>query len=251
MSVATVHLWGTGSARAALGLTAQTTLHLLGRRRPAGLRFGRILGTARATSFSSRDADLGHWALVTSWESREAADAFDAGALVRAWDARSRERVRVRMRAIRSVGRWGGAEPFSPAVAEAAEGQRVAVITRARIRASAVPRFTGTVPPIAAELVRARSRGLRLAFGMGELPAGLLGTFSLWESEHALRAFIAGAPSHRAAMANSRAGDWFAEELFARFAVDAVEGWTGTTPGSTGTTPEFSEHAHPRGTHPQ
>ncbi|WP_271985194.1 hypothetical protein [Pseudoclavibacter terrae] len=229
MTVATVHLWGTGSASTGLGLTAKTTLQLLGRRRPEGLRFSRILGTAKGTSFSSRDADLGHWALVASWESQEAADAFDRGPLVATWDASARERVRVRMRAIRSVGLWGGREPFGPAVAEAEEGQRVAVITRARIRPSAVHRFSGTVPPIAAELMQARSRGLRLGFGMGELPAGLLGTFTLWESAPALREFIAGAPSHRAAMLDSRAGEWFAEELFARFAVDAVEGWAGET----------------------
>lgn len=229
MTVVTVHLWGTGSASAGLGLTARTTLQLLGRRRPEGLRFARILGTAKGTSFSSRDADLGHWALVSSWETREAADAFDRGPLVGAWDARSRERVRVRMRPIRSVGLWGGMEPFGPVTAEAEADQRVAVITRARIRPSAVARFSGTVPPIAAELMQARSRGLGLSFGMGELPAGLLGTFTLWESATALREFIGGAQSHKAAMVDSRAGEWFAEELFARFAVDAVEGWTGTT----------------------
>ncbi|PPF44238.1 monooxygenase [Pseudoclavibacter sp. AY1F1] len=227
MTVTTVHLWGTGSASAGLGLTAKTAMLLVGGSRPEGLRFARILGTARATSFSSRDADLGHWALVSAWESREAADAFDRGALVAAWDGRSRERVRVRMRAIRSVGLWGGREPFGSADAEAAEGQRVAVITRARIRPSAVARFSGTVPPIAAELLRARSRGLGLAFGMGELPAGLLGTFSLWDSSSSLREFMRGAQAHKAAMVDSRAGAWFAEELFARFAVDAVEGWTG------------------------
>lgn len=226
MTVATVHLWGTGSASAGLGLTAKTTVQLLGRHRPEGLRFARILGTAKSTSFSSRDADLGHWALVSSWESRGAADAFDRGPLVAAWDAHSRERVRVRMRPIRSVGLWGGRDPFSPADAEAAEGQRIAVITRARIRPSALWRFSGTVPSIAAELMTARSRGLGLAFGMGELPAGLLGTFSLWESAPALRDFMGGAQAHRAAMRDSRAGGWFAEELFARFAVDAVEGWT-------------------------
>lgn len=227
MTVATVHLWGTGSASSGLGLTAKTTVQLLGHRRPKGLRFARILGTAKSTSFSSRDADLGHWALVSAWETREAADAFDRGSLVGAWDARSRERVRVSMRAIRSVGLWGGREPFGPADAEAEEGQRVAVITRARIRPSAVGRFSGTVPPIAAELMAARSRGLGLAFGMGELPAGLLGTFSLWESAPALREFMSGAQAHKAAMRDSRSGSWFAEELFARFAVDAVEGWTG------------------------
>ncbi|WP_424465239.1 hypothetical protein [Pseudoclavibacter helvolus] len=227
MTVATVHLWGTSSARVGLGLTAATTLQLLGARRPRGLRFARVLGTAKATSFSSRDADLGHWALVSSWDSRADADAFDRGALVGAWDARSRERVRVRMRVIRSVGLWGGKTPFGPTDAVASEGQRVAVITRARIRSSKVARFTGAVPPIAAELLSARSRGLQLSFGMGELPIGLLGTFSLWESEPALREFLQGAQAHRAAMRDSRAGEWFAEELFARFAVDAVEGWAG------------------------
>jgi hypothetical protein len=56
-------------------------------------------------------------------------------------------------------------------------------------------------------------------------------TFSVWRDMAAMRAFAYRGEGHRAAIAAVRAGDWFAEELYARFAVVAAEGrWNGGDP---------------------
>jgi hypothetical protein len=70
----------------------------------------------------------------------------------------------------------------------------------------------------------ARRPGLRLAVGIGEAPVGLQGTFSLWESARALRGFAYGGDAHREVVARTATERWYAEELFARFAVEGAEG---------------------------
>jgi hypothetical protein len=78
------------------------------------------------------------------------------------------------------------------------------------------------VPPVALELHR--SPGLVLSLGIGEAPIGLQGTFSLWQSAAALADFAYRQPAHRAVVERTHELDWYAEELFARFAVLDVAG---------------------------
>ena len=76
-----------------------------------------------------------------------------------------------------------------------------------------------------------RSPGMRLAVGIGEAPVGLQGTFSLWESASALTDFAHRGPAHREAIRRTAEIGWYAEELFARFAVVSIEGtYDGRTP---------------------
>jgi hypothetical protein len=72
--------------------------------------------------------------------------------------------------------------------------------------------------------------GLRAAVGIGEAPVGLQGTFSLWDSSAALKDF-ARADAHAAVVARTEPERWYAEELFARFAVTDARGtWGGRGP---------------------
>ncbi|HYT10539.1 MAG TPA: monooxygenase, partial [Mycobacteriales bacterium] len=57
-----------------------------------------------------------------------------------------------------------------------------------------------------------------------ESPVGLQGTFSLWDSAGALREFAYAGPAHRSVVERTPAERWYAEELFARFAVEAADG---------------------------
>jgi hypothetical protein len=67
--------------------------------------------------------------------------------------------------------------------------------------------------------------------GIGEAPVGLQGTFSLWEDAAALVDFAHRRGPHRDVIARTAAEGWYAEELFARFRVLAVEGtFAGRTP---------------------
>ena len=68
------------------------------------------------------------------------------------------------------------------------------------------------------------SAGLVASLGIGEAPVGLQGTFSLWESSSALSEFAYGSEEHQRAIKDTRRIGWYAEELFARFAVVEARG---------------------------
>jgi hypothetical protein len=73
------------------------------------------------------------------------------------------------------------------------------------------------VPPVAAAVQEAP--GLRWSLGIGEAPVGLQGTFSMWDSMAALTAFAYRGAAHGRVIAQTAQRHWYAEELFARFAV--------------------------------
>jgi hypothetical protein len=78
--------------------------------------------------------------------------------------------------------------------------------------------------PVATGL--AGAPGLLAAFGIGEAPLGWQGTVSVWRGVPDLVEFAYRHPEHRAAIARTATANWYAEELFARFAVVDVRGDT-------------------------
>jgi hypothetical protein len=219
-ALVTLHLW-----RVAPGAVPAALLRMgldRGRvRRTDGVRFAKMLGTGDGRTFTARDADPLRWGLLATWADAGDARAFERGPVVRGWDRLAHERLRLDLRPTVSRGRWSGREPFGDPVPTRDEGP-VAAVTRARLRATRTPRFWAAVPPVSADL--RRSPGLRAAVGIGEAPVGLQGTFSLWDSATALREFAHRGAAHREVIAQTPREGWYAEELFARFAVVGGEG---------------------------
>jgi hypothetical protein len=214
-----LHVWRVRSPARALLRMGTDGRRLAG----SGAGFVKLLGTA-GSGFGLRDADLHRWALLTTWTDPVAADALERHPVVRGWDASAVERARLVLAPLSTVGRWDGVEPFGAPATDARDlhDGPVLAITRARLHRRTSPRFRRSVPPVAAEL--AASPGLLVSFGVGERPVGLLGTCSVWQDEASLLAFARRAPAHVAVARASRGQDWFAEELFSRFAVTAAEG---------------------------
>jgi hypothetical protein len=216
----TLTVWGVPTRRvpAAVAAMALDRRHLRGTGAP---RFAKLLGTGDGRTFTVRDADPRHWALLATWDDAAAADAFEHGPLHRGWSARADETLAVRLAPLASRGRWSRRAPFGDPPPRRADGP-VASITRARLRPTATARFWRAVPPVSADL--AATPGLALALGIGEAPVGLQGTFSLWRSAADLVGFAHRREPHVAVVRRTPRERWYAEELFARFAVLSVRG---------------------------
>jgi hypothetical protein len=219
----TLHLWRVPAGRvaAAVGRVAVDRFAL---RRTPGAAFSRLLGTGSGRTFRLRDADPRRWGLIVAWAAPADAAAFERSVLPRRWAALAEETWRAELRPLGARGRWSRQAPFGTRPAAAGEGRwdgPVAALTRARLAWRRARAFWLAAPPVAADL--AGRPGLLLSVGIGERPVGLQGTFSVWRSAAALREFAYQGAPHAAAIRRAAAQGWYAEELFARFAVlDAV-----------------------------
>lgn len=196
--------------------------------RTPGLRFKRMVGTAKGSSFAWR-ADLLRWGLVAAWESEADLDRFLADSPITArWREHASEVWTARLLPVKSAGAWGGANPF-PAQPDLPGDGAYAVITRATLRARRLRRFFDAVPPVDRDMRAAD--GALASVGFGESPMLHQGTLSLWSSLDAMKAFAYGTAAHREAIRRRATERWYAEELFARFRVLGTEGtWGGRDP---------------------
>ncbi len=215
----------TYSALASMGLN-----RILLRRTP-GLRFWKLLGSARGLAFGAWDPR--RYGLFTVWESSAALDAFERDSpVLAAYRRRADELWTVRLKPIGWHGTWGGASPFAdarPAAPLAPDDGPLAILTRATIRPLRVRAFRAAARQVNAEL--AQRPGLLAAIGLGEAPLFTQATFSLWASPRAVRGFAYTGPEHIAAMRRTQAEGWYSEELFARFRpIGSYGTWDGADP---------------------
>lgn len=189
-------------------------------RRSSGVTFAKMLGCGKGETFTTSDADPTRWGCLVVIPENQLAE-LDGSATIRAWRKKSISEFRVVLDPIAASGMWSKQKPFEPSAPAGFNGQVVA-ITRARIKASQTMRFFKSVPPVTASLHA--SPGLISTIGIGEAPIGLQGTFSLWESMQAIKDFAYKGAAHQKAIAQTAEFDWYAEELFARFAVREIRG---------------------------
>ena len=180
-------------------------------RRIQGVSFAKLMGTGTGKTFTPSDADLKQWAVLFV-----ASDlgVIDESLFISRWKKRSTKVDRYLLSPVSSHGEWSKRKPFEISTASRTSGPVVA-ITRARLRTSQAIRFWKSIPPVVEDLHKAP--GLIFSIGIGEAPIGLQGTFSLWESESALRDFAYKNSPHRVAIENTKKFNWYCEELFARF----------------------------------
>ncbi|MGB3734734.1 MAG: hypothetical protein WA964_07245 [Ilumatobacter sp.] len=192
-----------------------------------GLAFWRLLGTGRGND-TGPGADLARSALFAVWDDESDLDRFLAThSIARRWD-HAAESWHVRLKSLGGHGRWRGVDPLDGMERGSRDGA-VAIITRADVRRSAGSAFGRAAREVDTELHTAD--GLIDVVGVGEAPVGRLATFSLWESMDAVRAFAYAMPRHQQVIEQTRDGDWYSEEMFARFEPYASDGeWDGRDP---------------------
>jgi len=188
-------------------------------RRIKGVRFAKMLGSGKGETFTPRDADANRWGALIVIDGANL-EMLDNSKLINRWRANSISEVRYLLDPISSHGLWAKVNPFAYATSQT-DGEVIA-ITRARIKWFQNFRFWRAVPPVTQSLHS--SPGLINTIGIGEAPIGLQGTFSHWRTGADLRNFAYKGAAHQDAIAATERHQWYAEELFARFAVRDIRG---------------------------
>ena len=207
----TLHVWRVSRRELATAYLRMATEPRRLRALP-GVRFAKVLGTGRGVTFGLGDADPTRFAALLAWH-------FDEGDVSQV-DERWSQKVRLELTPLSNRGTWAGVNPFDTTTID--HRGPVLALTRARLRPSKALTFWRAIPPVALEVDNAP--GLLARFGIGEAPIGWQGTVSLWRSATDLVQFAYRQPEHRAVVARTPVDRWYAEELFARFAVRDIIG---------------------------
>ncbi|MEM1429305.1 MAG: spheroidene monooxygenase [Pseudomonadota bacterium] len=167
------------------------------------------------------------WVILATWPDEATARARIAEARpFTDWATRADERWTVFLAPTSARGKWAGVEPFKVS-ADPAPGP-VAALTRATVRPSVAAQFWRRTP----DLNRAIFGDANVIFriGIGEVPLMQQVTFSIWPDTAAMANF-ARKGLHADAIRAVRDGNWFREELYARFRILGAEGtWAGKNP---------------------
>ena len=187
--------------------------------------FWKLCGSGTGEGFTPRP-NWGVWAILAVWPDEATARGRVAEAPVfRRWRAKSTESWTVFLSPLSSRGQWSGVEPFRADLSGTIDGP-LAALTRATIRTRILLRFWGRVPGISA--VIGQDPNVAFKIGIGEVPWLHQVTFSIWPDAASMAHFARGDGPHGRAICAVRQGDWFAEELYARFAVTGSTGqWGG------------------------
>ena len=215
-----LYIWKT-SSRSLPWVFVQMAINPIQFRRFPGVTFAKSLGTGRGVSFTPSDADLNQWAALLVFSDQDSANNFDKSKLVKKWNRRSSEQLKITLEPLSSHGLWAKRKPFGEPTPVKWEG-KVAAVTRARIKWWMNLKFWRSVPPVTQDLHS--QSGLLAAIGIGEAPIGLQGTFSIWQDGAALRTFAYEGSAHKSAIAKTAELNWYSEELFARFGVREISG---------------------------
>ncbi len=192
------------------------------------LAFWKLCGSGTGEGFTPKP-NTRVYAILCVWPDEETARARLADETIFArYRARSVEDWTVLMTPVSTWGAWDGVTPFS--TKKPGYQGPLAALTRASLRPSALLRFWRRVPDISS--VIGSDPNVAFKIGIGEVPLLHQVTFSIWPDTTTMAAFARDKSGpHAHAIQAVRDGDWFREELYARFQIIGDIGtWRGESP---------------------
>lgn len=184
------------------------------------IHFWKLLGSGKNGTFDTRP-DLRQWALLFTTTER----VIDLPAFIDSyWKFFKCDMKRFTMQPISGHGSWGGKSPFKNLLMQSDYGGPVAVLTRATIRVKRLKDFWSHVDSVAEKMVL--SEGFILSYGIGELPWLKQATFSVWGDLASMKQFAYTMKEHSDVIHKTRSENWYKEELFVRFRIISVQGFS-------------------------
>lgn len=233
MQTVTLSLFRFGTLADRLWVLGQMATARLAFARMPEAGFWKLCGSGTGEGFTP-NPNWSVWAILVAWPDAATARRMVAGATVfRRWRARAVEDWTIHLQATSSRGAWAGRSPFE---ASGLNDGPLAVLTRASVRPSRLLRFWGRAPGISDRI--GADPNVVFKIGIGEVPMLHQVTFSVWPDMASMAAFAHRDGPHSRAIRAVREGNWFREELYARFRILGAEGrWLGGNPLSRLPTP--------------
>jgi spheroidene monooxygenase len=195
--------------------------------------FWKLCGSGTGEGFTPRP-NWGVWAILAVWpDEATAREAIATSRIHKAWRDHASESWTAFLAPTSARGSWSGVNPFLPegglVRTDVRQAGPIVALTRATVRPSRAIRFWNRVPDISA--VIGADPNVAFKIGIGEMPLLHQVTFSVWPDAASMAAFARGNGPHGRAIDAVREGNWFAEELYARFALLGTAGtWGGGDP---------------------
>jgi len=184
------------------------------------IKFWKLMGSSISGSFDMRP-DINQWAILfTSNEQTISTPSF-----IRAYLRFFRCDIKqFLMQPVGGHGSWDRKQVFTTFSRLNGSDGPVAVLTRATIRLNRLKNFWAHVKEVGEKLNGAE--GLIMSYGIGELPFVKQATFSIWKDGSCMKAFAYGMREHTEVIRKTRDENWYREELFVRFRIISVTGFT-------------------------
>lgn len=192
----------------------------------SGLGFFKLCGSGTGEGFTPRP-NWQVWAILAVWQDAAAAQRGTTSGVWANWRARAAEDWTLTMAPTSVRGQWAGVTPFAATPLPADPAAPLAALTRATVKPRHALRFWRHVPCVSAAI--GADPNVAFKIGIGEVPLLHQVTFSIWPDTASMADFARVDGPHARAIRAVRDGDWFNEELYARF---RVIGSTGTWGGA-------------------
>ncbi|MFK7942781.1 MAG: spheroidene monooxygenase [Paracoccaceae bacterium] len=188
--------------------------------------FWKLFGSGTGEGFTPLP-NTGVYAILCTWPDMATARARLADTPVFGrWRRRASENWTVLLETASVRGAWSGDSPFHPT--GETEGP-LAALTRATIRPAKALKFWNRAPAISDAI--GADPNVAFKIGLGEVPGFQQVTFSIWPNADTMSRFARQGGPHHQAIKAVREGNWFAEELYARFRIAGEMGsWEGESP---------------------
>ena len=206
-------------------------LYMMGRARFAmprvpGIGFWKLCGSGTGEGFTPLP-NTAVYAILAAWPDETTARKQTAEAKIfQTYRTKASEDWTVILETSSARGVWSG-RAFD------ATGRKIdgplAVLTRATVKPRSAFNFWSHAPSVS-QMIGA-DPNVAFKIGIGEVPLLHQVTFSIWPDAHKMTEFARESGAHATAVRAVRDGNWFAEELYARFAILGDHGsWGGASP---------------------
>ncbi len=180
------------------------------------ITFYKLLGTGAGNGFLF--PDLSTYAVLVVWNSKKNADEFltkSTHSLI--VEKKAQSRTDFYLKTIQTHGLWDNQNPFKSSIVDYDKDDKIAIITRGKIKLSKQIDFWLNVPK-ASNAIKV-AEGVEFYKGIGELPLMAQATFSIWKNIDAVKNFAYKSKAHADIIKKTKQRNWYSEDMFTRFII--------------------------------